>query len=67
MFRFFGQLFGCDLSSRKYVVFAKRRRLPPDSRYMFGTFKVRAESEYAAARLFDQTYTDWSRLTVEKD
>lgn len=67
MFNLFSYLFSNDLNSREYVVFAKRRTLPPDSRFVFGTFKLRAKSEYEAARLFDQTYTAWSRLTVEED
>ena len=67
MFNLFSYLSSNDLNSREYVVFAKRRTLPPDSRFVFGTFKLRAKSEYEAARLFDQTYTAWSRLTVEED
>ena len=67
MFHLFSHLFSNDFASREYVVFAQRRTLPPDSRYVFGTFKVRANSEYEAARTFDQTHTAWSRLTVEED
>ena len=67
MFNLFSHLFSNDLSSREYVVFAQRRTLPPSSQSVYSTFKVRAKSEYEAARLFDQTYTAWSRLMVEED
>ena len=64
MLGLFSYLFSNSFSSKEYVVFAKRRTLPPNSAAAFGTFRVRAESEYEAARLFDQTYTAWSRLVV---
>lgn len=67
MFHLFSHLFSDDLNSREYVVFAQRRTLPPSSQQVYGTFKVRAQSEYEAARTFDQTYTAWSRLIVEED
>ena len=67
MFHLFSHLFSGDFASREYVVFAMRRTLPPSSQRVFGTFKIRAKSEYEAARTFDQTHTAWSRLTVEED
>ena len=67
MFNLFSRLFNTASGSREYIVFAMRRTLPPSSQRVYGTFKVRAKSEYEAARTFDQTYTAWSRLTVEKD
>ena len=66
MFHLFSHLFSDDFNSREYVVFAKRITLPPNSSQAFGTFVVRAKSEYAAARRFDQEYTAWSRLSVEE-
>ena len=66
MFNPFSFLFSNSFDSREYVVFAMRRTLPPNSQSVYGTFKVRAKSEYEAARLFDQGYVAWSRLTVEE-
>ena len=66
MFNLFSYLFSQDLETREYVVFAKRITLPPNSSQVFNTFVVRAKSEYAAARQFDQEYTAWSRLSVEE-
>lgn len=67
MFNLFSRLFSSNSGSREYVVFAMRRTLPPNSQRVYSAFKVRAKSEYEAARTFDQTYTAWSRLTVEED
>ena len=67
MFNPFSFLFSNSLNTREYVVFAQRRTLPPNSQSVYGTFKVRAQSEYEAARLFDQSYVAWSRLSVEED
>ena len=66
MFNPFSFLFSNSLNTREYVVFAQRRTLPPNSQSVYGTFKVRAQSEYEAARLFDQSYVAWSRLSVEE-
>lgn len=49
---------------REYTVLARRYLIPINKQPVFRQFVVEAPSSYEAARIFDQTYTSWTRLDV---
>ena len=51
---------------RKFRVLGRRYLIPPNKQPVFQSFLVEAPNSYAAARLFDTTYTAWSRLDVSE-
>lgn len=48
----------------KFRVLARRYRIPPSREPVFQEFVVEGKNQYEAARKFDNTKTNWTRLTV---
>ena len=59
MFRFFRRK-----PQREYTVLGRRYLVPVNKQPVFRQFIVEAASPYEAARIFDQTYTAWTRIDV---
>ena len=49
---------------RKYNILGRLYLLPVNKQPVFRQFTVEAASSYEAARIFDQTYTAWTRIDV---
>jgi len=65
MFAFFRNLFRKEVKpTRVFRVLARRRQVPPSSERVFRELYVKADNAYEAARVFDQSYAGWQRLSV---
>ena len=65
MLKFFRNLFRKEVKpTRVFRVLARRYQVPPSSQPVFRELYVNAANSYEAARIFDQTYTGWQRLSV---
>ena len=57
-------LFRKEKPTRVFRVLARRYQVPPSSEPVFRELYVNATNSYEAARLFDQTFDGWQRLSV---
>ena len=65
MFTFFRNLFRKEVKpTRTFRVLARRYQVPPSSEPVFRELYVNANNPYEAARIFDQTFDGWQRLSV---
>ena len=65
MLKFFRSLFRKEVEpTRVFRVLARRYQVPPSSQPVFRELYIKGDNAYDAARRFDQTYTDWTRLSV---
>lgn len=65
MFNFFRNLFRKEAKpNRVFRVLARRYQVPPSSEPAFRELYISANNAYEAARIFDQTFAGWKRLSV---
>ena len=64
MFAFLRRLFKRERPTRLFRVLARRYSVPPSSQPVFRELYIRGENAYDAARQFDKSYPNWTRLSV---
>jgi len=65
MFKFFRNLFRKEVKpARVFRVLARRYQVPPSGQPVFRELYINAANAYDAARLFDQTFDGWQRLSI---